>query len=57
MYKPSLDLAYMLTPRFAAEGFYFDEDELEILSSIIEFALKVNPASVNVEQEMKAFVN
>ena len=58
MFKPSLGLAYMLTSRFSAEGFYFGEDELDILSSIVEFASKVNPASVNnVKQEIKAFVN
>ena len=58
MFKPSLGLAYILTPRFAAEEFYFGEDELDILSSIAEFASKVNLASVNnVEQEMKEFEN
>ena len=51
MSKPSLGLAYMLMLRFAAEGFYFGEDELDILNSIVEFISKVNPArNENIRQ-------
>lgn len=31
VYTDSMGLAYILTPKFAADGFYFDDDRLEIL--------------------------
>lgn len=32
LYTDSMGLAYMLTPEFASDGYYFDDDRLQILS-------------------------
>lgn len=38
-----MGLAYMLTPKHAAAGFYFDDDRLDILSYAKPFVLHRNP--------------
>jgi hAT family C-terminal dimerisation region len=54
---PSIGLAYILTPKFAAEGFYFNDDKMDILSSLRDFASKTYPDIVDeIEQDMLSFV-
>jgi hypothetical protein len=52
-----MGLAYMLTPKHAANGFYFAEDRVDILGSAENFALKLNKPVDKVEEEMTAFVS
>lgn len=53
----SMGLAYILTPRYAAKGFYFDEDHIDFMGFAKEFALKLQPdAADKVDEEMNAFV-
>lgn len=47
----------MLTPKYAANGFYFDDDQIEIMGFAKNFALKINStAAENVCEEMVAYV-
>ena len=49
--------SYMLTPRFAASGFYFDEDKPEFMALASEISSKVCPEdNAAVENEMVLFV-
>lgn len=57
MYTDSMGLAYMLTPKFAAEGYYFDDDRREIVGYARSWALRTEPAIANdVRKEMIDFV-
>lgn len=50
-------LAYMLTPKSAAEGTYFDNDRIEIMSYFEEFALRKDPDSTDqAKEEMIKYV-
>lgn len=53
----SMGLAYMLTPKHAAKGFYFEEDQIDFLGYAKEFALKHEPDEAEkVSDEMNTFV-
>ena len=41
LFTSHIGLAYLLTPKFAADGFYFDDDKLNIIQSAIELAKKL----------------
>lgn len=57
LYTESMGLAYMLTPKFASDGFYFGDDRLEILQLAKKFILHRNPLLANeAGREMKKFV-
>lgn len=43
VFTDSMGIAYMLTPRFASEGFYFDDNKFEIMSSVEKFVEKRRP--------------
>lgn len=57
IFTKSMGLAYMLTSKFAAKGFYFDNDKIEILGFAEEFANKLNsPSAEKVTGEMISFL-
>lgn len=57
LYTESMGLAYMLTPIHAAEGFYFGEDQTDIIGYATKLAQKVNAEDVEiVGEEMLSFV-
>lgn len=57
LYSDSMGLAYIFTPKFAAEGFFFDDDKREIMGYAKAFALKSNPQIADdVKQEMISYV-
>lgn len=57
LYTDSIGLAYILTPKFAADGFYFDEDRLEILSYAKQFVAHRAPDQADAaEAELIKFV-
>lgn len=57
LFTPSMGLAYMLTPKHAANGFYFDDDQTAIVSSARDLALKINPLNADeVEMQMNDFI-
>jgi len=57
IYTPSIGLAYILAPKHAAEGFFFEDDKIEIMSSAGEFAMKINPVIVEkVQEQIISFV-
>lgn len=57
LFTSPMGLAFMLTPKHAAEGYYFDDDQIEILGYAKEFALKINPdAADKIQEEMTAFI-
>jgi len=57
LFTSSVGLAYMLTPKYAADGFYFDEDKTDIISTASEYANKVAPTIADkVQDEMIAFI-
>jgi hypothetical protein len=43
IYSDSIGLSYILDPKYAATGYYFDEDKTDIISSSFDLALRVNP--------------
>lgn len=43
IYKTNTGLAYMLTPKYAADGYYFGNDKIDILSSATEFSERIDP--------------
>lgn len=52
-----MGLAYMLTPIHAAEGFYFDDDQTDIIGYAAELAQKVYAENVdNVGEQMLSYV-
>lgn len=52
-----MGLAYMLTPKHAANGYYFDDDRREIIGYAKAWALRIQPEAVNkVQEEMIAYV-
>lgn len=51
IYTPSMGLAYILTPKHAAEGSFFNQDKIDIMSSAEEFASKINPEIAGKAQE------
>lgn len=56
LYTDSMGLAYMFTPKFAAEGFYFDNDK-QIIGYAKAFALKNMPEiAEEVKREMISYV-
>lgn len=58
MYTDSMGLAYMLTPKFAAEGFYFDSDRLDILHYAKQFVALRNPDQAeNAFSQMMEFAS
>lgn len=58
LYTDSIGLAYMLTPKYAVNGHYFDNDQTEIIGYAKQFALNIQPEiAEKVEQEMIAFVS
>ena len=38
LYTSSMGLAYLLTPRHAATGYFFEDDKIDIMSSVEEFS-------------------
>ena len=61
LYTECIGLAYMLTPKFAAQGFYFAEDKIDIVGSAENFASKIVPdiaedTAEEVGREMIAYV-
>jgi hAT family C-terminal dimerisation region len=57
LFTEATGLSYMLTPKHAAEGFYFDEDQTDIMTFAKKIALKKNLDSADlVEAELIAFV-
>lgn len=57
LYTDSMGLAYMLTPKFAANGFYFDEDRIEILHYAKEFVAHRDPGKADAaDSEIIQFV-
>lgn len=52
-----MGLAYMLTPKYAADSFYFDEDQIDIIGYVEQFATRIDPNTAElVRCEMIAFV-
>ncbi|KAG5666709.1 hypothetical protein PVAND_014724 [Polypedilum vanderplanki] len=55
---PTMGLAFMLTPKNAAEGFYFDEDKVDFIASAFDFANKVNSdIADSIQDELVAFMS
>jgi hypothetical protein len=52
-----MGLAYLLTPKHAANGFFFDDDQLKIIGSAVIFASKtIQPVSADrVKEEMISY--
>ena len=56
-YSPQMGLAYIFTPRYAAEGFYFDDQYTDIIASAQEIAKNIDHDSEeSVANEMISFV-
>ena len=54
---PSIGLSYILTPKHAAEGFYFDDDKMDIIISVQEFAEKISPRDAEtIELEFMSYL-
>lgn len=54
---PSIGLSYMLTPKYAAEGIYFDDNKMDIIASVQEFAEKISPLDAEaVELQFMDFI-
>lgn len=51
----SVGLAYLLTPRFAAEGFFVDHDKVDIIQHIARFLTPNN--LITIQQARSEFVN
>ena len=57
LFTNSMGLAYMFTPKYAANGFFFDENQIDIIGYAKEFTRKIDPASADdVHQEMLSFI-
>lgn len=57
LFTEATGLAYMLTPKYASKGFYFDEDQTDIMGFAKNFAEKIHPeAAEKVVQELISFV-
>lgn len=56
LFNTSMGFAFILTPKNAAEGFYFDDDKLDFIGYAKDIAMKINPeAAETIQQEMYAF--
>lgn len=56
-YTDNIGLAYMLTPVYAAKGFYFDGDQIDILGYVKELAEKTDPeAAETINRQMISYV-
>lgn len=61
LYTKTMGLAYMLTPKNAANGFFFDDDYTDIMSYAREFVIKIVPGATEdfqheIQEDMVAFV-
>ncbi|KAG5672488.1 hypothetical protein PVAND_002614 [Polypedilum vanderplanki] len=51
-----MGLAFLLTPKHAADGFYFEENKLDFIAAAYDQAIKVNPEIAdNVHLQMIEF--
>lgn len=56
--SPTVGLAYMLTPKFAATGIYFDEDRVDIISTVQNLACSTYPELADqIQRELISFVS
>ena len=56
MFTESMGLAFMLTPKYSVDGFYFDDHQLDIVGSVESFMSKRNLSlSDQAFQEMTEF--
>ncbi|KAG5666067.1 hypothetical protein PVAND_017750 [Polypedilum vanderplanki] len=57
LFSPCIGLAYILTPIYAAEGFYFDEDKTDFIGILSEYAQKNHPTfAETAENELISFI-
>ncbi|KAG5669962.1 hypothetical protein PVAND_000251 [Polypedilum vanderplanki] len=56
IFTPFMGLAFLLTPKHAADGFYFEENKLDFIAAAYDQAIKVNPEIAdNVHLQMIEF--
>lgn len=54
--KP-VGIAYLLTPKYAAQGLYLEEDRTDFISFVTELAEKIDPATAEtVAEELTLFI-
>ncbi|KAL7026921.1 hypothetical protein ACKWTF_005233 [Chironomus riparius] len=54
LYTSSMGLAYLLTPRHAATGYFFEDDKIDIMSSVEEFSCGLS-SEIAVRHKNKSY--
>ena len=57
LFTPGIGIAFILTPKNAAEGLYLNEDKTDFITSTVEFAKKIKSKIADAaEDELIAFI-
>ena len=57
LFTPGIGIAFILTPKNAAEGLYLNEDKTDFITATVEFAKKIKPEIADTaEDELIAFI-
>ena len=57
LFTPGIGIAFILTPKNAAEGLYLNKDKTDFITATVEFAKKIKPEIANTaEDELIAFI-
>ncbi|XP_065654670.1 uncharacterized protein LOC136081292 [Hydra vulgaris] len=57
LFTPGIGIAFILTPKNAAEGFYLNEGKTDFITATVEFANKIKPEIADTsEDELIAFI-
>ena len=57
LFTPGIGIAFILTPKNAAEGLYLNEDKTDFITATVEFAKKIKPEIADTaDDELNAFI-
>ena len=57
LFTPGIGIAFILTPKNAAEGLYLNEDKTDFIAATVELAKKIKPETADTaEDELIAFI-
>jgi hypothetical protein len=57
LFTPCIGIAFILTPKNAAEGLYLNEDKTDFITATVEFAKKIKPEiAATAEDELIAYI-
>ena len=51
LFTPGIGVAFILTPKNAAEGLYLNEDKTDFITATVEFAKKIKPEIADTAED------